>query len=475
MTRNITFPVFSIVFVIVSPTAPAAEFVLVTGVDPLLNPGETRLVFPTPGPGFPGELSDGDRLAGTQVLGDAAEFSGVGVPLFEPNAFGALSFTFRRGSIPIPPANRVPILGIDFLGGPLLDLDGDLQNGVRSLVPFANTDPAIIPNSASHIRLDVDLDALTIEFVRMDATGTNVGGQDIDAAIATTINVLAGTGNDGSAGVPINPAIDTRSGVLEAFGGDSGQLTGVYRIESLGYEIWQDSIDPGSSSSAVLGTIQLLGTIRGWLIVRDPLSGLFPSLAGEGLGTTLWPRVNLDPVGQTFVTANGLQGGSATIAVGAPGDDFSACDNQPPGNCNGGLALQDDDGDLGAYFDQVVVPQLSPDMHSFVYLESAGFGINNSFDPVFGDTVGWDVVITAASTCGVSPGVIAGDLDGDLQVDLEDYALFQGCFSGAGADAGDGCATADFDGDTDVDLHDFGAFQAGFGLVVTAPDCLLGG
>ena len=55
------------------------------------------------------------------------------------------------------------------------------------------------------------------------------------------------------------------------------------------------------------------------------------------------------------------------IETAEPGDVFSA-------SGNGGLALADFGGDLGAYLDAVVVPLVDPLSGSFVYLESVGFG-----------------------------------------------------------------------------------------------------
>ncbi len=460
---------------LVADSATAADFVPIIGVDPFLNPGPVRQVFPTPGPGFPGPIADGNRLAGTSVAGDTAEYAGIGTPMYQPNAFGALSFTFRRGSIPVPPNNRVPILGIDFLGGPLIDMDGDLDNGSRSLIPVFGETPIVIPDSESVVVLNPDFDAGTIELPWMDILGTNEGGPGINPEVSTTINVPAGTTVDAQSGAAINPDFDTRTGAITEFTGDSGTLGGVYAIDDLGYEIWQDSTNPQSSSASLLGTIQLLGSFRGWLVTRDPVTGLFPTLEGEGLGTTLWPAVATEFVGESVVTANGLQGGSATITFGPGSDAFDACAPAPPGNCNGGLAYTDNDGDVGAYFDQVVVPNLSDDEFSFVYLEAAGFGVNNSFDPVFGDTVGWDVVIIAGSKCGLGPEALPGDFDGDFQIDLDDFSGFTQCVGEPGVPAGEGCSPVDFDDDADVDLIDFAAFQSRFGQSLRVPSCLLQG
>ena len=73
--------------------------------------------------------------------------------------------------------------------------------------------------------------------------------------------------------------------------------------------------------------------------------------------------------------------GTVTIGSGSTSDPFGA----------EGLATAD----LGAYLDTVVVPSLFPHALSFVYLEASGVGVNNSFDPVFGDTIGYDAVIIA--------------------------------------------------------------------------------
>jgi hypothetical protein len=447
----------------VSATAAiAADFVLLTGVDALRHPAPVRFVAPVPGPGFPGEIFDGDRLAGAGELGSPAAFDGLGVPMFAPNAFGSLSFTFRRGSVPIPGGMQVPIMGIDFLGGPLLDLDGDLANDSRSITPVAGAAAIVVPDTSSAIELVPDFDTMTIEIVRMDATGTNVGGPNIQPEIATTISVLAGTSPNGDIGDPINVDVDNRVGLLIEELGASGELHGVYRIEDLGFEIWQDSIDPASSSAAQLGTIQFLGRFRGFLVVRDSATGTFPTLADEELGGTLWPAVASQYVGDTFSTANNLVGGFATIASGPGGDNFTVAGN-------GGLAMSE--GDLGLYLDDVVVPLVDPSINSFVYLEAAGCGINNSFDPVFIDSIGYDVVVVAASECGLAVEPIPADLNADLRVDIDDFGLFQDCFSGADGSLDVVCEPADFDGDGDVDLLDFGAMQRSFGVSVSQPEC----
>lgn len=460
--------VFSAVLLWMPPQLGAAEFHLLVGEAPRLYPGPSRLVPPLPGPGFPGIIADGDRLAGTSDVGDLVVFVGLGTPLFAPNQFGALSFTFRRGSIPVGGLNRVPILGIDFLGGPLLDLDGDLTNPTRSLVPVFGRTATLIPDSRSLIELVPSFDTQTIALVRVDATSTNEGGPSIPAEIATTVNVLAGTGAHAEPGPAINPSVDTRQGSLTPLVGVEGPIPGVYRVENLGYEIWQDSVDLTSGTAGVLGTFQFLGRFRGWLVVRNAVGGQFPPLTGRGLGTTLWPAVDPTPIGLTYQTANGLAGGSATILSGVSSDNFTIAGN-------GGLPLTDHNGDLGAYLDAVVLPRLDPSVHSFVYLESAGFGMNNSGDPVFSDTVGYDVVIVAASPCGIIPAGVYGDLDGDEAVTLNDFALFQACVGEPGVPASPGCEPADADADGDVDMIDFGTFQRWFGSILVFPECELQG
>lgn len=64
------------------------------------------------------------------------------------------------------------------------------------------------------------------------------------------------------------------------------------------------------------------------------------------------------------------------------------------------------------------MPHLDPASQSFVYLESAGFGINNSGDPVFTDTIGYDVVVVAQSTEATAP--LVGDIDGNGLVEFAD-------------------------------------------------------
>ncbi|MCZ6698449.1 MAG: dockerin type I domain-containing protein, partial [Planctomycetota bacterium] len=218
-------------------------------------------------------------------------------------------------------------------------------------------------------------------------------------------------GNDGK----INPAFDTRTGALAPFTGD-GALMGVYRIDDLQVELWYDSVSANSSSATDLGSFQHFNKFRGWLVLRDCETGLFPALAGQGLGSTLWPAVDVSEVGNTFNTAVTIFGPTATIVAGVPNsgppftDDFTAAGN-------GGLALADNGGDIGAYFDNVVVPALDPQAAAFVYLEAAGFGTNNTGDPVYTDTVGYDMVVVGQALASLS---VPGDVDGNGRVELDD-------------------------------------------------------
>lgn len=405
--KHMTLVLATVVF---SNAAFGGTFTLLTGKDATKYPGPNRFLMPSPGPGFPGTVHDGDRLAGTSDVGVTATYQGLGTPLYAPNHIGAMSFLYRRGSIPAGGANRVPILGTDFLGGPLLDLDGD-ASVPRSLVPVASQVPVEIPGTSSHVDLSFDLSNLTVSLINFDATGTNEGGPNIQPEIATVLVTLAGTSPTGMLGGAINPGMDTRTGSLTAHTGPGGTLSGVYRISNLGFELWYDAIDPASASADQLGTLQHLGKFRGWLVVRDCATGQFPTLAGQNLGGTLWPTVNNTNVGQVFNTAVTLFGPTATITNGPASDQFSAAGN-------GGLTLTDGAGDIGAYFDTVVVPMLSAQAQSFVYLEAAGVGINNSGDPVFSDTTGYDVVVVASSIEALSG--IAGDVNGDGSITPQD-------------------------------------------------------
>lgn len=369
-----------VVMIFVAGTARGEDFQLLTGLSAGRAPGTARAVFPSGPPSIvPGSFLDGDRLAAPGG-GDPALYAGTGTPLLSPNQYGSLSFMFRRGSIPVGTAGRQPVLAIDYLGGPLLDLDGDLGNGSRSLTPVAGQTPVEIPGTRSSVNLSVDTAGGLLGLNNFDATGTNQGFQGFGPSIAVTVNTIAGTQPSGAPGPKINPGTDTRTGALSLLS------PGVYRVSNLGYELWQDSIDPASSTASTLGTFQYLGGLRGWYVERDG-SGNFPTLAGLGLGSTLWPLVDTSQVGNSF---NQSSGPPAAITAGPSNDLFTA-----PGN--GGLPLTDFGGDLGAYLDSVVVPLIDPLSNSFVYLESAGWGLNNSFDPVFTDTVGYDVVLIAQS------------------------------------------------------------------------------
>ncbi len=364
MFRNTTIVAAAAALGLSAGAVRSAEFQLLTGVDAGLAPGAVRTVFPS-GAGVPGSFADGDRLAGSGATSSAA-YVGTGSPLIAPNAYGSLSFMFRRGSVPVPQVGQAPVLAIDYLGGPLLDLDGDLNNGSRS-----------------SLGLNFDFGAGAVALTGFDATATNSGFQGFGPNIAATVNTLSGTFPDGSnSGAILNPALDTRSGALLAI------APNVHGISNLGYEIWQDSIDPASSTASTLGTFQYLGSLRGLVVARDG-NGNFPTLAGMGLGGTIWPQVNSALVGANVAQSFGPPP-FTPITAGPANDSFLAPNN-------GGLPLTAFGSDLGAYLDAVVVPLIDPLSQSFVYLESAGVGANNSFDPVFGDTTGYDLVLIAQS------------------------------------------------------------------------------
>jgi len=363
----------------------ADPFFLVDGVDAGKYPDTSRPIFPMTG--FPGTFHDGDRLAGDTPTGANVTWQGSGAPMFSTNQFGSLSFLLRRGSVPAGGPNLVPFMGIEFLGGPLLDLDGDLGNTTRSLIPVADPNdpnlplvPLAIPGQGSRIDLTFDTGGGTVALDRFDATGTNEGASGLDPAIGVTVNVLAGTPTSFEGKTPpanptaINPTIDDRAGTVTAH----GTIAGVWQIDDLGFEFWNDTQLFGSSTSPVLGTLQTLDDdLQGWLVTRPSTATAWPTMAGQ-LGATLWPTV--ESSGVMMKTA---PSGASTVTIGSgpAGDPFGA----------EGLATAD----LGAYLDSVVVPSLFSQALSFVYLEASGVGVNNSFDPVFGDTIGYDAVIIA--------------------------------------------------------------------------------
>jgi len=412
---RIVFAASAMLIAVAATASTAAPFRLMTGVDAQHWPGSDRAVDAVPGPSAAGTFRDGDRLAGTSDVGGIIVFQGSGTPLHPPNHLGTLSFLFRRGSFAIPFTDLwQPILGIEFLGGPLWDLDGDLNNGSRSLVPVLDENnqpitPVEIPDTFSHIDLSMDLVGGMVAISGFDASGTSEGALNIDAGVATTLTTLAGTTPSGGNSGKINPAFDTRTGALTPFTGGGG-LAGVYRIDGLQVELWFDTVLANSATADDLGTMQYFCKFDGWLVLRDCDTGLFPVLAGQGVGSTTWPAVDTSDVGNTFNTAINVFGPTATIFDGTAGDVFSIAGN-------GGVALIDAAGDLGAYFDNVVIPLIDPQAEAFVYLESAGFGTNNSGDPVFVDSDGFDAVVIAEAAAPIFP---VGDVDGSGAVDLPD-------------------------------------------------------
>ncbi len=437
-----------------APAAVAATFNLLTGVDVGKYPGTARTMNAVPGPSVPRAFDDGDRLAGTADVGDDIQFLGDGQPLLPPNHVGAMSFLFRRGTVPGFGLFQ-PIQGIDYLGGPLLDLDGDLTNGVRRLTPVSGQTPVEIPGSSSFIDLAVNTVEGTITLNDFDVTGTSEGAEGFDASVSTTVTTIAGTTATGDKTAPINPTIDTREGTLTAYFGVGGALAGVFRVEGLGYELWYDSVWSGSSSASLLGTFQHLGTMRGWLVLRDCETGLFPTLGGQGLGATIWAAVDETMIGLTVATAVTTEGPTATIAKGTSFNDFVTGDDFTAAG-NGGLPLADFGGDLGAYFDAVIVPQLSPGAEAFVYLESAGAGVSNSPDPVFKDTIGYDLVIVAETTAAVV--AIPGDMDASGVVALDDAGPLVDALLDPEALSGCDVVRADVNGDSQVDGLDVQSF-----------------
>jgi hypothetical protein len=285
---------------LIASTATAQKFELLTGVNAGNYPAQARSIPGDNGLGVYPDFYDGDRLAGTSDDGPPVVFLGSGTPLYAPNEFGSLSFKFRRGTLPF--GGFFPLMGIEFLGGPRLDLDGD-PNTPRDLTPTQGVTPAEIPGISSFIELEFDFANSDVTLVNIDALATNETGPGQSPLAAVAQLALAGTDPNGTLGAPINPGVDTRSGVLTPETGVSGTLNSVWRIGRLGFEFWEDSIDPGSSSPGDLGTFQILGFFNGWLIERDPTSGQFPTLAGEGL-TTAWPAVST-ATGTNVVTATG--------------------------------------------------------------------------------------------------------------------------------------------------------------------------
>ena len=384
MNKNLTFVVAIGAGMLSATAALADQFQLVTGVGAGTQPGAYRQVTSTSGGN--NFFQDGQRLGGTPSAVPIAPPNPPIAYIQNPNQVGSLSFMFRRGSIDFGGPSATHFVSVDYLGGPLLDLDGDLGNGSRSLVPVPGQSPVAIPGTSSYV--DLTFGAGQVSLNNFDANGNNTGAGPASPDQLITVNTLAGTSPTGALGSAINPSVDDRSGTSTAFLGNSGTLGGVSQIENLGYEFWQDTISENSSTADELGTAQYLGELRGWKIERD-INGNFPTLAGEGLGSTIWSAVDTSQVGNSFNNAIGV--GTSTITDGTVRDTFS-----DPGN--GGLDLTDFGGDLGAYLDHIAATAIDPLSQSFVYFEGAGFGINNPADPVFLDSSGWDVVLIAQST-----------------------------------------------------------------------------
>lgn len=83
-----------------------------------------------------------------------------------------------------------------------------------------------------------------------------------------------------------------------------------------------------------------------------------------------------------------------------------------------------------------------------------------------------EVMTLAQSGAGVLFGIVdlPPDFDGDADVDLQDFSVFQYCFSGPNRPpVYSECPRADFDGDLDVDLADFATLQGLFNGPNRAP------
>ena len=305
MNRNFNFAIAAGAVMLSAGAAFADQFQLVTGVGAGTSPGAARTVTTTSG-GSSNFFTDGQRLGGTPSASPIGIAPGSTF-LQTPNQYGSLSFMFRRGSINFG-GPATPFLSVDYLGGPLLDLDGDLGNGSRSLVPVSGQSAVEIPGTTSH--MDLTFGAGSVSLNSFDVNGNNAGLGPAAPEQLVTVNTLAGTSTTGTPGSAINPSIDDRSGTATSFLGLSGTLGGVTRVEGLGYEFWQDTLSATSSSADELGTAQFMGEMRGWKIERD-INGNFPTLAGEGLGSTIWSAVDTSQVGNSFNNAIGA--GTSTI------------------------------------------------------------------------------------------------------------------------------------------------------------------
>ena len=116
--------------------------------------------------------------------------------------------------------------------------------------------------------------------------------------------------------------------------------------------------------------------------------------------------------------------------------------------------MADFNGDLGEYLDEVVVQLIDAQSRSFIYLESAGFGINNSFDPVYTDTVSYDVVLIAQRCLKGNP-----DLNESGTVNASDLALLLGSWGACG----DTCCPADLTADGMVNASDLALLLGSWG------------
>ncbi|MEM7245331.1 MAG: hypothetical protein AAF533_08300 [Acidobacteriota bacterium] len=343
----------------------------------LLN--DANLADTDPGPS---DVYRGDRLTGTDDDLAPADEAPAQETILLPNEFGSFSFAISP-LLPQPFADMPFInfgpsaVGVGYLGGPRLDLDGDAAPP-RSFVPVLDemgdaVTPAILPGIGSYLTLSLgDSD---VEVVEMDITRTSdVGLQDFGVGVGVL-------GDDRAAG----------SLSSTAFG---------QRIDGLFFEWYEDDISANASGAAWLGAFQRFGNYDGWIIERDG-SGDFPTLAGLGLSSR-FPDANPGDVGTVAARVPESLFGPVAVIEGL---EFVVPPVPVPPATPRGADLAGLGGDFGLYIDTVVAPAVPDDCDYILVLQSVGYGINNTFDPVFGSTIGYDDVFFAA---GKNAGSISG-------------------------------------------------------------------
>jgi hypothetical protein len=189
-------------------------------------------------------------------------------------------------------------------------------------------------------------------------------------------------------------------------------------------------------------------------------------LAGKFLNPNTSQALQFRIVANTTTTitilpdAQTIGAGSCWVTTGAPYRiyDYRLAAGSPYIDSGNNSALPSDDADA----DDVISEPLPMDL--------AG-DVRNLDDAATADTGNGSAPIVDMGAYEFVP-LIPFDFDGNGRVDEVDFAAMRSCVSGPGIPLAPGCDSKNLDGDSDIDLDDFGLFQRCYsGAMPANPQC----